>query len=746
MSQAAAAFRQVQQSQQPPPPPLGPAVSGRKRRTKVLITTLITLFAATAMLVVVNALSDRYHARYDVTAAGTQKLSPRAERVLARLPKNVRIVVATDFKSVDMRARERVKDVLGEMQRSSQGLTYTFIDTQSSSGFDAYKRTLRELVTRDQRLIDEQSATVNLGVTAAQALSTYLASELSPGLQQVQGSISAVGTQADTNRAFFEQAAASARLLATDLTAYVAKSNELLKQKLDDLPLPATDAAAQNIGEGLARCVDQLTGLSRELRKFIEIPGMAGPPANAAKAVLPTLERQRDQASLLIESLRRLKRLDVTRITDVLQSRNAALVIGPPDMGLAAMDLDSLMPSTAWLDATGTGKADLNRRVEEVVTTALGTLLTPARPIVVMVHAEKPFFDAGQTLDRNFGAMIQRLRFHGVEVVEWSVITEQVPTKLASINPDSKRPVVYLTFPPDSSDGSEATGSTGVQRSTKLAQVIADLAGSGKNLLLSINHHVAPTYGQADPIAPVLARFGIIADTGRPLMSESVTPQGRFVLTDHTVRPEENTGLLTGAIRGLPMLAPWAISFHLTTPDASATQSHWPLYSIFPNDQTWAEANWLQMWQTPRAQRALMPNAPVFDNNRDANAPRGVKGEREDAWLVALAVERRPAATKQTQRLVAVGSREWLLNYGTQPRAIDGRNASVTPGNIELLENSVFWLAGQDELIAQSPTAQIVSLIQPMDEKVLSGLRTTMIIGLPLLVLMIGVVYRLIRG
>ena len=326
MSQALSAFRQMQQQSQPPQPPvqLGPAISGRKRRSKVLLTTVVTILAATAMLVVVNVVSERYHARLDMTATGSQKLSPRTERVLARLPGPVRIVVATDLKSADVRARERVKDVLSEMQRSSRGLTYTFIDTQSTSGFDSYKRTLRELVTRDQRLIDEQAATVNLGTTAAQALGTYLTNELSPGLQQVQGSISAVGQQADNNRAYFEQTAASARLLAQDLTASIQRANELLGRKLDDLALPASDAAALAIADGLARCVDQMTAISRELRRFVEIPGMAGPPATAAKAVIPTLERQRDQASLLIESLRRLKRLDLTRISEVLQSRNAA--------------------------------------------------------------------------------------------------------------------------------------------------------------------------------------------------------------------------------------------------------------------------------------------------------------------------------------------------------------------------------------------------------------------------------------
>jgi hypothetical protein len=188
------------------------------------------------------------------------------------------------------------------------------------------------------------------------------------------------------------------------------------------------------------------------------------------------------------------------------------------------------------------------------------------------------------------------------------------------------------------------------------------------------------------------------------------------------------------------------VSFHLTDVPANATQSVWPLYSVLPNDRTWAETQWLPMWQVPRPQRPMMPGAPVFDAGRDAREPQGVKGQKERAWNVAVAIEQRQTGVPQPQRVVVVGSREWLYNLAMQPRSIDGRNAAYTPGNIELLESSVFWLAGQDELIAQSPTAQTISLIQPMDEKVLSGLRTTMIVGMPLLVLFIGVVYRLVRG
>ena len=78
--------------------------------------------------------------------------------------------------------------------------------------------------------------------------------------------------------------------------------------------------------------------------------------------------------------------------------------------------------------------------------------------------------------------------------------------------------------------------------------------------------------------------------------------------------------------------------------------------------------------------------------------------------------------------------------------SVDGRVVTMFPGNLELLESSVYWLANQDELIAQSPSAQSVAVIQPMQVNVLSGLRITMIAGLTFAVLALGGVLRLLRG
>jgi hypothetical protein len=307
--------------------------------------------------------------------------------------------------------------------------------------------------------------------------------------------------------------------------------------------------------------------------------------------------------------------------------------------------------------------------------------------------------------------------------------------------------VVYVSFPADSAEGSGETGANGVQRTTKLGEVLTGLVQEGKNVLLSVNPCVMQTYGQPDPLAPALDRFGLVAESGRPLLWEEISGQGRIVQTEHSVLPEETTGVVAGAVRGLPLLLPGPVAFHVkpTNKDSKVQLTVFRLYSIPAAERVWAESQWLPLWQTPRQQRHLMATKPAFDDGRDAKTPQGMMGEKEPSWLVAAAVERR--ANGVTQRLVAVGSREWFSRIAMQAQtSVDGRTAAAYPGNSELFEASVSWLANQDELIAQSPIAQTVPLIQPIDVKVLSGLRTTMIVGLPLLVLALGLVYRLIRG
>ena len=117
------------------------------------------------------------------------------------------------------------------------------------------------------------------------------------------------------------------------------------------------------------------------------------------------------------------------------------------------------MPPGEWLDAERGVEADIGRRAEELLASALGALVEPARPIVVVVHARGEGF-----LERVpvMNVVQERLELHGVDFVEWPVIAMPDGPDLTTLDPDGSRPTVYIVISSDTSAGapSRSSGST----------------------------------------------------------------------------------------------------------------------------------------------------------------------------------------------------------------------------------------------------------------------------------------------
>jgi len=192
---------------------------------------------------------------------------------------------------------------------------------------------------------------------------------------------------------------------------------------------------------------------------------------------------------------------------------------------------------------------------------------------------------------------------------------------------------------------------------------------------------------------------------------------------------------IASAIKGLPLSIEWPISLSVA-PSLPAGVTVWPLYSAADEGTTWAESQWAAMWAT-RGQVDREADIPMFDPARDLKSP---------SWLVAVAAEKRGSASTRAQRVVAVGANTWYMDERSQVMHADGRSAESSPGNLELFEASVYWLAGQDELIAQSPQARAVALVKPVSEGQVKLVRLVVIVVLPLLVLVVGGLYRWVRG
>ena len=713
-----------------------------ERGSRAVVYSCTTVLAVLVTVIAANLASMRFMVRWDLTAARERTLAARTKVELARLEELYRIVIVADQSGLDGRAKRRVEDVLKELRNQSENFGYTIIDTSSPRGLAAYQRLLWELAEREAGTLREQTKAVELGAAGSSGLSTYLGTTLSPALIEIHDSLPG-SPQVEQVRAYLQQAAARARLASRDLLKSATDSQDLLRHRIGDIPLPLTDAAASTIVKTLAPTVEFLNQLQKDMAALSASDVAAGPPAERAKTLLDGLEQQRSAGAILSDTLRRLERLDLTRVVDVLKSSQCALVIGPPGKGLAAIDMDELYPQAQYV-VEGAVSADLSRRVEDLIASSLSALRVPDRPVVVLVHGEN-----GAFLDEvpMFGSLMGMLRRKGMDLVEWPAAVTDAQPSLATVDPRGQRPVVYVVLSPDSTAAARERGQlTGAQRAEKLGRVVEELVAKGKPVMVSLNPSVAPSYGQTDPMVAALAPFGLTADSGRPLLRDVTTPRGRAVETDRMAQPVESEHALTGAVRGLPTYLPWPVAIIDRPMPTGARVNSTTLYELPADQRTWGESQWTGVWTTPRDKRGTMSDLPKYNANQDARWPDGRESAKPQAWRVAVASERFEVG-KPSQRLVAVGSNSWYMDAVSRQTAnVDGRMVLAYPGNSEMFEAAVWWLAGQDDLIAQSPSAQAVAIIQPMSPTTLSRVRLGVIAGLPLLVLVIGLLTRLIRG
>jgi hypothetical protein len=707
----------------------------RRPRLRFAAMTAVLLVAATASVVIANLIASRTAIRMDVTATREHQLSPRTMSLLAGVEAPYEVVIAAplrDPRSVDPRALPRVADVLDRFARGSRHITVSLIDTGSPAGISQYDALLARLAERDAPRIERQVQIITAAADGTDQLAAWL-DAFAERLQAVPGRIPEEAPAAAANRAYFEQRASECRTNARALRDLAAKSRQILGPATnagDEILIPDTAVAAETLRKPLADLGAGLTAIGENLRLFAEADAM---PAAARELVRPLWRettQSRDRCALLRDSLERLERLDLLRIASALQSAASALVIGPQQVGLTAIDFQALFPSASVIDATGGARADLGRNAEELLATAIASLAHPIKPLAVLVHGQPRGYFERQPF---FRVMTQRLALRGIDVVTWEAAIDSEPPSLTRLNAAGNRPIVYICFNADTPSGSGGPGNTGPERAVRLGAALRSIVDAGHPLLLSLYPSTLPTYGEPDPTTTFLKDFGLQADSARPLLRERIGPDGRRVEAVQMVRATAGTHPVAQAVRGLNTRFEWPIGLRVLDGAVGVT----PLYTI-DDRSTWGESQWLGYLQVPLAQHHQVPNPPAADSQRD---------DTSGSWLIAAAAERPFTGRSQPQRLLVVGSNTWFVDWVLADMTeVDGRVTPSNPGNAELMEAALYWLAGQDELIAQSPTARATPLISDLSPRWLQALRLATIAGLPGLVLLVGAAWRVLRG
>lgn len=704
------------------------------RRVRYGLTTTILLVAVTVAVVLATALADARRVRFDATATREHTLSSRTAALLKGLTRPHEIVVVADFSNVDPRARDRIGDVLEEYARSSSLITYSRIDTSSVADRAAYSGLL-------DRLAELHRERLQMHLDAAQAATAGAAglAQAMPVLADRLTALAGALPPSDARSRVFSEAGGAARNWAADLAHVTAASQAALAERVAGSTIPAVDRAVQALLAPLRRLMDEL----EPLRVYLEdqLPTLSGPAADAARSAATAASTLRDQAASDADRLMRLPSLELMGIIRAIEMGPAAIVVSPT--GATAVNFEALFPSRKQIEISGGRQADLRFSGEELIATAIGALSSDAAPIVAFIHAgAQRLLDASGRPDSNeartlMERLTEQLALRRIDAREWAVtLDRERPTFEGSTLGGGRRPVVWVVIPIlGSSQDSMA-------RIGQLADALKSLIDAGENVLLSLEPSTLPSVGEADPMARLAEPFGVIVDSGRPLLRRISSPRGWTVLPGQEIIGGGGDHPVAAALRDQRTLLPWPLPITLLPPSsdgpAEDERESWPLLAVAAGSDTWGESQWLEFRALPPAQRSMVSNPPQPEEKWDNLA---------GPWIVAAAAQRRAPSGGAPQRMIVVGANGWHFDQFTQQtRVVDGVTGLSFPGNGDLFESAIYWLAHQDELVAPSSRTRRIPTIPALAPPTLAALRWSLVAGLPALVLGIGLALRLLRG
>lgn len=721
----------------------GGATAGR-RRARLGAMALALVAAATGSAVLLSWLGTRTAVRVDLTATGEHRLSPRTAGVVAGLAGGVELVLAgplRDAGKMDPRAVERVRDVLGQIERAGRGrVRVTAIDTGSARGAAEYEALLSRLVEREGDRAGRAREGLASAAEAAGALAESM-DALATRLLEIRALVPEA-VELAAARTYLQTRAGESGASARALRELSERARSAVDEPTGGVAVPDVERVSGMLRGPLSDLRTGLDDIARNLSALSAFgagPGQAELPESTramARVTGQSAGDLRDRASRALDGLDRLPRLDVLRVARVLERQSALLVIGPAEgrgSGLTAVAMEDLMPA---LGAGEVASAEVGRNAEELVGSALASLSEPNKPIVVVMHGQsRGFFDRVDLLS----GLRRRLMLRGMDVVLWETLAEAEPPALTRLDPSGTRPVVYVALNTANFAGGGRPGESGPERVSRLGAAIRQVVDRGEPLLLNLYPNTGPTFGEVDPTAAVLPEFGLSGLTGRVVLRERSTPEGRRVEAWQRLTAVEGSGAagsvggaILGAVRGLPTRFEWPVAIEV----GAGAERVGALYRV-EEAGSWNESQWLSFIQVPIAQHAGVPDPP----RRDA------RDQVEGPFVVAVAAERPRPSGSGSQRLVVVGSNSWFLTPVLEEAGlVDGRVALSNPGNAELLEASVYWLAGQEGLIGASATARAAPLVGAIDAGVLSLLRMGAVVVLPGGVLVLGLLWRWWRG
>jgi len=677
------------------------------RRAKYGLNVLVAVAAAVAIVILLNWIGNRHFQRFDFTATRQYSLSPQTLSVLDRLEGEYRVVSLlsnpdTAASPVRAAALRQAGDLVDEYGRFSDAIEVQAINPNQISRLEAF---YLELLSRfEERLAPAELATRQ-------------------GLDEIERLRASIDQQLALLRTTLEDGALQGGEL-KDFITQVAENFARFNQDVDaieqqvtgalDSPLPDF-ASAKNTLQGLLDQVESRV-LAVAMQKFTA----ATQRDDVAASVLDNLLRLNDAFDQTRASLRatveQLGRVEVPEAyqnlrTQLLSDPDTIVVLSPERERVLALGQLFREPDPRMLEPGET--PELRFQGEEKLTGALVSLSMTNPPLVVFVSTGRR--PALGSPNAPFEPVAQRLRNVNFQVESWNPQGGVTPFGQPKPpgEPPTPRPgqkAVWIVLPFEDTQPNPMNPMAGQQGKQQIADLLVDRLAEGDAALIHATFAPTARFGQTDPISQLLMPFGITAQTDRVAFQQQIDENGRAIpMTNFEVTQWPDDLSITEALGG--MTGVFLQASPLQVGGGSAKTS---VLARIAGNMLWAETD------------LAFGNPPEYS-----------EAESASSLVVAAASER------NGQRIVVVGDPVWaardIVTYGMLGPGSAELTGARFPANSELFMNSVYWLAGLDELIAASPRTQDIRRIEPITDRTLLILRWVLLAGLPVVVLMAGV-------
>jgi hypothetical protein len=708
------------------------ARSQGSRRLIYGLNVTIAIIVALVIAVLINVIVSRgyrrvgpgikHFVRYDLTATRRYSLSEQSIKVLQDLKGDYQIVGLFRGSNVHLR---RIPRLMNEYAAYADSLTVRNIrfDTDAKARQELLQN-LKAAFESDLKPIREGLITA-VGSPEAQAegeAATPLLRQVSQQLAAAVKPLRAVAQNPQLNNARLKQqtqqvALALQRLSREDSDSVNAKRiREALTEALPRYS--ELKSQVQNYLQQLNRLASQA---EQAFEQHIDSPNVPGAVQNSLIQANDAMSQARETAD---KALTQLQNTSVpSRYSDIrsrIMQGESVVILGPDQVKV--IPVNELYRQADAQMRQQRGSAETTFLGEEKITGALLSMAMERSPMVVFVSTgQRPALGRqGQ-----YTQVADRLRNANFEVRQWNLGggrrqrmmrgggNSQPPT------PGEDQKAVWIVVPGGQPQGMMRPGQTGGDKQ-RVAEHVKSRLKQGDAAMVMVSANAQSRFGTNSPMRSMLKPWGIQPQLDRVVLQMQHRSGGPDQASrQHRVNNWPGELKITQAIGAMQGVFIQPSPIKLSETDGITYD---PLVRL-TGDRLWAETDMQAISQPANAQ---------FDQAKSA-----------DSYTVGVAAKK-----KQGARLIAVADPAWANDMITTAGLVGGRimprmaelTGAAFPANSELFVNSVYWLAGMDELIAASPRTQDVPRVNPdLTQAQLYSYRTFVLAGLPALAIALGV-------